>query len=182
MSTWSYSMRPKHLTKFSMINSSSFPSKRCASTGNSIALNMCMMSSFIVGWRDESSEQLMLLNGVKQGGVLSPLLFPMYLDPLLERRHQTKYGCRIGNLSASAFAYTDDMVIISPTCCANSICMSYIQINLAWTLILINVYSYFLHLNHFYNNVKITMSGRPINIVKHEKHPGHLLQCQIMLW
>ena len=34
-------------------------------------------------WRDYKSEYLNVSNGVKQGGVISPIFFSLYIDPLL---------------------------------------------------------------------------------------------------
>ena len=36
-------------------------------------------------------------NGVKQGGILSPMLFGMHIDELLLRLSQSGYGCKIGH-------------------------------------------------------------------------------------
>ena len=34
-------------------------------------------------WRDYKSEYFNVSNGVKQGGVISPIFFSLYIDPLL---------------------------------------------------------------------------------------------------
>ena len=52
-------------------------------------------------------------NGVKQGGVLSPILFDMYIDELLSRLKQSGYGCMVSQLlvSCGALRYADDASI-----------------------------------------------------------------------
>ena len=40
---------------------------------------------------------LIVTNGVKQGGVLSPILFIMYIDELLVRLFMSKSGCHINS-------------------------------------------------------------------------------------
>ena len=52
---------------------------------------------------------------VKQGGVLSPTLFTIYLDELLFRIRDSGTGCHIGLESFAAFAYADDVVLLSPS-------------------------------------------------------------------
>ena len=54
-------------------------------------------------------------NGVKQGGVLSPILFCVYLDELLLRLKCSGLGCHIGNVSVPAVSYADDISLMAPT-------------------------------------------------------------------
>ena len=37
-------------------------------------------------------------NGVKQGGVISPIFFNLYLDPMLIRHRESRIGCHINNV------------------------------------------------------------------------------------
>ncbi len=57
-------------------------------------------------------------NGVKQGGVLSPVLFAIYVDELLDRLSKVGAGCYIGNKFLGAFSYADDITLLAPTVCA----------------------------------------------------------------
>ena len=58
------------------------------------------------------------VNGVKQGAVLSPVLFCVYLDNLLIALSKAGVGCFIGTTFVGALAYADDIVIIAPTATA----------------------------------------------------------------
>ena len=49
-------------------------------------------------------------NGVKQEGIVSPLLFCIYLDGLLLALRDSKVGCYVG-----ALAYADDVTLLAPT-------------------------------------------------------------------
>ena len=58
-------------------------------------------------------------NGVRQGSVLSPLLFSVYLDGLLSELSDCGVGCFWGSLFAGAFCYADDIVLLAP--CASAL-------------------------------------------------------------
>ena len=74
------------------------------------------MSTAVVKWNNSTSLPLNINNGVKQGGMLSAPLFAMYINPLIEKLNASKQGCHIGHLAANAFAYVDDIVLLSPSC------------------------------------------------------------------
>ena len=51
-------------------------------------------------------------NGVRQGSVLSPVLFAVYLDGLLAELSGSGVGCYWGSLFAGAFCYADDIIVL----------------------------------------------------------------------
>ena len=55
------------------------------------------------------------LYGVKQGGVLPPILFSVYIDELLKRLKESEYGCYIGNTYFGALSNADDVTLLCPT-------------------------------------------------------------------
>ena len=68
-----------------------------------------------VKWNDTSSGYFGVTNGVRQGGILSPLLFSVYIDELLNKLQNSGFGCRIGHLYAGALGFADDLILICPT-------------------------------------------------------------------
>ena len=68
-----------------------------------------------IKWGNTLSDSFQAQNGVKQGGVLSPILFTIYLDTLLEQLRQSGVGCHIGNVFTGALGYADDLVLLAPT-------------------------------------------------------------------
>ena len=68
-----------------------------------------------VKWGSVMSESFTVMNGVKQGGVLSPVLFGVYTDGLLLRLQVSGIECHMGGHYAGALAYADDFRLISPS-------------------------------------------------------------------
>ena len=64
---------------------------------------------------DSHSKSFKASNGVKQGGVMSPILFTVYIDGLLCRLRNAGFGCYIGTNFCGAFGYADDLVLLAPT-------------------------------------------------------------------
>ena len=66
-----------------------------------------------IKWSNNTSNSFPVTNGVKQvGGILSPILFAMYIDELFIRRQKSGYGCYIGCLFAGCFGYADDAYVL----------------------------------------------------------------------
>ncbi len=61
------------------------------------------------------SGQFGVVNGVKQGWVLSPLLFAVYIDGLLIRLEETGVGCHMGICFIGALAFADDLNLFTLT-------------------------------------------------------------------
>lgn len=69
-------------------------------------------------WNGVYSNWFNISNGVKQGGIISPILFCIYIDELLCRLQKEGIGCHIGSLFLAALAYADDIVLLAPTASA----------------------------------------------------------------
>ncbi len=61
------------------------------------------------------SGQFVVVNGAKQGVVLSPLLFAVYIDRLLIRLEETGVGCHMGIRFIGKLAFADDLNLLTPT-------------------------------------------------------------------
>ena len=71
--------------------------------------------SMYVRWGGTLSHSFKCSNGVKQGGILSPYLFNLYMDGLSKRLNAHKVGCCIGGHIVGHLMYADDLVLISPS-------------------------------------------------------------------
>ena len=47
--------------------------------------------------------------------MLSPVLFTLYIDKLLNRLRQSKLGCYVGDIFMGALAYADDVALLAQT-------------------------------------------------------------------
>ena len=54
-----------------------------------------------VRWKSFMSDEFRIACGVRQGGLLSPLLFCLYVDNILKKL--SKYGCRMKDLPCGSF-------------------------------------------------------------------------------
>ena len=56
-----------------------------------------------------------MYNGVKQGGVISCLLFNLYIESLLVQLSNSGYGCHIAGVEAGALSYADEITLLCPS-------------------------------------------------------------------
>ena len=54
-------------------------------------------------------------NGVKQGCILSPLLFDVYMDNLSLQLHRNPMGCSVSGTVVNHLIYADDIVLFAPS-------------------------------------------------------------------
>ena len=80
-----------------------------------LLLNMYLNQKIQVKWNGKLSQPFEVTNGVRQGGVLSPLFFSIYIDDLLLKLKNAGIGCHIGNYYFGALGYADDIVLLCPT-------------------------------------------------------------------
>ena len=68
-----------------------------------------------VRWSTACSEMFTVSNGVRQGGILSPLFCNVYMDGLSDILCKTECGCTMGGRMINHLMYADDVVILSPS-------------------------------------------------------------------
>jgi len=68
-----------------------------------------------VRWGAIYSSWFKLRCGVRQGVVLSPYLFALYVDVIIEKVRQQRIGCCIGSFCVSILLYADDMLLLAPS-------------------------------------------------------------------
>ena len=68
-----------------------------------------------VRWGRARSELFPIVNGTRQGSVLSPALFSIYMDEILLNLRDLGVGCYVGEVFMGAMGYADDLVLLAPT-------------------------------------------------------------------
>ena len=73
-------------------------------------------------------------DGIRQGSIISPYLFKIYVDDLIRRLSCSRVGCHIGGESLNNFSYADDLAILAPSAgalnCLLQICTAFAEENL----------------------------------------------------
>lgn len=120
-------------------------------------------------------------NGVKQGGVISPVLFCIYIDLLFENLKNSGIGCHMGPYFAGAFAYADDIILLNPSVTGTTkmlnICSSYakehsIAFNAKKSYVFVSGKADLGRLN-------IKLNGEALNVVDRVSHLGHILDNNV---
>ena len=78
-----------------------------------LIINMYANQCTQIKWNSVTSEKYGIANGVRQGGVLSPI-FCIYMDSLIKRLKDSNIDCKIGNNYVGVFGYADDLTLINP--------------------------------------------------------------------
>lgn len=71
--------------------------------------------SAIVKWGVASSIPFKITNGVRQGGILSPLFFACYVDDVVRLLIRSGSGCYYGLNYVGILQYADDIVLLCPS-------------------------------------------------------------------
>ena len=66
-----------------------------------------------VRWNGAFSDCIELLAGVRQGGVVSPILFSLYVDDLIVKLRKANLGCSINGVYIGCIMYADDLVLLA---------------------------------------------------------------------
>ena len=84
------------------------------------------IGSTCVKWRNFLSRSFVLSYGVRQGGVLSPYLFALYMDSIFVKVKRLHFGCYLKWFCLSTILYTDDILLLAPT-------VSSLFVKLSWS-------------------------------------------------
>ena len=134
--------------------------------------------SLCVLWNGCISDSFMSLNGLKQGGILSPFLFSVYMNDLLSGLEKLKVGCFVGHVYFGCLAYADDIILLAPTLAALRIMLTFCSLFAEVNDILFNPTKS--HCIKFCNNMSVVqydvvLQGSSLKWVDRVVHLGHVL-------
>jgi uncharacterized membrane protein len=135
-----------------------------------------------VTWNGIFSERFAVRNGVKQGGIVSPVLFCIYFDGLLSALNKAGIGCFIGNFFVGALAYADDLVLLAPTARAMRLMLNVCDIYASEYEVIFNakkskclLISPKCNISCCNKSVSFVVGGEDIEIVSEWPHLGHII-------
>jgi hypothetical protein len=120
---------------------------------------------------------------VKQGAIISPILFCIYLDGLLSKLRDSRVGCFVGDVFVGALAYADDLTLLSPTPSGIrqllAVCESYagefdIVFNGTKSKCIFTAPTRYRD-TIYGSNPQLTISGKDIEYVDQWPHLGHII-------
>ena len=135
-------------------------------------------------WNGHISNTFETINGVRQGGVLSPLLFSVYIDVLLMQLEKSGYGCHIGHEYYGVLGSADDISLLAPTVYALkkmlAICEDYgakydVTYNPTKTVCI-----YFSGKRRYNADpIEVHLNGKKLSWVKNAKHLGNFISWNL---
>ena len=133
-----------------------------------------------VQWGLSRSSAFGMMNGIKQGSSISPLLFNVYIDELSHLLARSGVGCHIGELPMNNFAYADDLVLLAPTTrglnvlleiCSKFASSHFIKYSIEKTVCMA------IHPKRYTIDAppNVYLDGRVLVFVEHFKYLGHII-------
>ena len=80
-----------------------------------LLLFIYMMQIANVKWNGDISSQFSLGNGVRQGGVISAILYCFYVNDLFTLLRQRGEGCWVQGTFCGIYGYSDDNFVLAPS-------------------------------------------------------------------
>jgi len=82
-----------------------------------ILINWYTVCAAVVRWDNVFSTTVKLQCGVRQGGVLSPVLFIVYVNDVIVTLSKSGHGCYYNNMFIGCIMYADDLLLLSGSLC-----------------------------------------------------------------
>ena len=91
-------------------------------------INMYSNQNVRVNFNGTKGDFWKLGNGVRQGGVISPLLFNLYINEVLVKLSSLNEGCNLGLVKHNSQAYADDFGLLAPSANALQVLLNTVSV------------------------------------------------------
>ena len=130
----------------------------------------------IVQWGSCLSNAFFVTNGVRQGRILSPMRFNIYIDGLSDILNKSTIGGSIGGNRISHMSYADDLCIVSLSSAGLQQLLVHCDDYCKKHSITFNVGMFFKsEVNKKCDNTDMFLSGKAIDFVQETKYLGVIL-------
>ena len=90
--------------------------KACVNEAIVRIIGYMLSNTFVsVKFNNDFSNEWKVGNGVRQGGIISPLLFNVYINDLIKSIASCNNGCKLGTDWVNIICYADDMLLLAPS-------------------------------------------------------------------
>lgn len=134
-----------------------------------------------VSWNGHSSDSFHIRNGVRQGGILSPAFFNVYVNAFsTELRKLPNVGCFLNTVCINHLIYADDLCLISPSLaglrklisvCESTATQLSVNFNPSKSVCMRFVPNHYRDLP----DVNVTLNCMPLDFVKETRYLGHII-------
>lgn len=131
-----------------------------------------------VKWENTIGRKFNMVNGVKQGGILSPKFFTVYIDALFTDLEKSGFGCFLNDCYYGALGYADDIALIAGSKSDLQHMLDICTTFAASKSLLFNPNkSAFLVFSSRVRNESILFDGVALKSVQSASHLGHIIEA-----
>ena len=136
-----------------------------------------------VKWKDASSSYSHLETGVRQGGIISPFLFNVYINDIINDIASTNCGCMMGITRLNILVYADDIVLLAQSITEmerlySKLCNSIDNLKLSVNKTKTKCLCFGKKLNR--TNEKLKLGNDELDLVDSYKYLGHVIERDLL--
>ena len=139
-----------------------------------------LMNTYVnVTYNNETDQEWLITNGTRQGGILSPILFSIYINDILNTISTSGIGCKLGYSQVNILCYADDIILLAPSSKGLQIIVDKLECYFTEMNLVMNVsksaYIVFKHNIRLERSSKIFFNGEEMPRVKNCRYLGVIL-------
>ena len=152
-----------------------------------LLINLFRNQNVYIVFNGVRSESWLIGNGVRQGGIISPILFNFYINDILKVISETNVGCSLCYYMLNIIGYADDLVLLVPTSRGLQILLDKLTDMLNDLCLILNVTKSACMIfrakkfRRYSFTPCITISGTKLKIVNECKYLGTIITSDLLL-